>query len=817
MIKPDRSACLFASLFICSFLVLLSPVYSASNLEITPTVISHDFTGDLVIKAQVVNGSNTRIDFIPDYNGNGQADAFEIADSLQSYFVTDNRQFKIQDQVIPHVAGDYDSRMGWLEVRLPQNRLPFFYGSFVVRADDGAGAVEQVVHFQQNPTGIQVQGTIYQNGDEQNPTPAYVFILNDSEVDELNVFIPTDQEGNYSVWLSRAGSYGVIAMKPGMFSAIEEGAGQEIYREPGMNDPVNLNLVSAPDRLRTISGRVTNDQDDPIPFALMVAFPLEDDDMDIPVSVGLTDLNGEYELSVLDGVYGVGAVRLEFHGYVNSDEEIVLEDIVVSGEDVSGQDIQILTPVVSVIKGRILDGRTEQPYSPVEGRVIVEAYVPDGGDDRYFTASGIDRNGEFILGVLEETWKVEILPSSDLLSAGLVIPRFDPVAVGGNQVVDLGDIVLQEAAGSIRVQAINEDGLPLRDIGIYINYDGNWQHPNSGWVNTGEDGTAVFLVAEPGMYFTGPGFQSYEDYPFLISPPGVYLDVAQGEMESITFTMVQGGLIEGWFRGDGRGLVQGDIRIYPEDADSLLDWIENRFLYPPQDRPEGVSYWVPLPPGRYKVYAHNALSHAEDPFGFAPEFHSGKYDILQADVVEIPAVGSRVRVDFDLKRGGKLSGQVRMERNHQLVGVGRGVLVEAFLAGTQQRIAATTADWNVGAFDFHLPAGSYLFRLSPRQGTYIFSPTWHDRVLQRESATAVEISDFQLTRLDFLAEAIIWTIGDINLSGRVEGTDLFWFSTAWQQHPDSSPAALLSDFTDTDTIDAGDLAAWIRLFRHRNR
>jgi len=793
--------------------------FAVSNLTVTPAIVQEDYFDTLAVEFDLApSRQEALVEMRVDFNQDGQADGEDFA--IESFVVRDNEQFTIQGTVYPGVPGDSEPATGKVRIVLSQADERFFLGQYVIRVDDGAGAQQQGLEFRQEATSMQITGSVtLDHGAKQS---ALVMIEDDSEDGEFDIIIPA-YGGDFSAYLPRESTYLVVALMPGKVTLTEEGGGALVHRSPGDTDPVVLNVSSSD---RQISGRVVNEQSQPVPYVLVLGQWSEPEGEDEPLlglSVAKANENGEYSLAVTEGNWTITAVQTASQGYAESDS-IGLEDIAVGPSNVTAPDLVLPTRVTSLITGRLVRQGSGQPVSGL----LVEAFIPG---EETFSVAGTDDDGRFVLGVFENTWTVEIIETPRLVELQLIRPLPQSFSVGQGQVLDLGDIELGVPEAQIHIQVVDDGNQPLEGIGLYVNLHGSWEPEDHYWVETEADGRVTFLVPQVGSYLIGAGYQRYvapgeedyeryKDYKFLVSPSGVQVDIAAGEVESVSFTMTYGGLIEGYLRGGGHSVEIGEVRVYPKDVASLFDVQESKWLYPLDARPTGIDYWIPLPPGEYRVHANNVRDNQSDPFGYAPQFAHGKYDLRLADLITVPGVRQKARVDFDLVRGGKIRGEVFVNLSGGGQETAGGVRVEALDPVTLQRIGGTETAWSgdVGNYQLWLPADDYLLRARPALGTWIFEPVYYEEAADPEQAVVLYLNEFDdVSSLNIYATSIgPRTLGDIDRNGRVEPLDLFSLSTVWQAEVDTNVTSLLANEDDSDTIDAVDLLLWLDRFRRFN-
>ena len=366
---------------------------------------------------------------------------------------------------------------------------------------------------------------------------------------------------------------------------------------------------------------------------------------------------------------------------------------------------------------------------------------------------------------------------------------------------------------TLEVSAFDEMGNLMEGINIYAFFESDPLHINTRFETTDLDGVAELILEVPGRYLVGAGFQ--QD-PFLISPPGVEVELTRaGQVESVSLTMSSGGLIEGAVIGDGTSVQVGHVSVYSADAQSVFDQdklVSGIGLGIRDDLPLGTDYRIAVPPGTYRVLVTGALSAATDTWGFVDECAFDRYDLSQADPIVVPAVRKSVRVDFELARGARIGGMVFVNLPEGGTEPACGIRVEALDAISLQPVVRTTATWSppCGLFSLSLPAGNYLLRARSAIGTYLFEPVYYDQVLDPEQGQILSLGDFETrTNLDFYGQAIVRTLGDVFLDGRIDGLDLFLFASVWGTDAGESVISLLANCHDDPPIDARDLLTWL--------
>jgi hypothetical protein len=436
---------------------------AASNLTIDPVVFhQNNLVAALIyVFVDVEPGSRSRLDFILDYGRDGTVNGDDYP--LFTYFITEGQQLKVSDLAYPNVPGDFDNTQdGHLSAFVVIGMNNQYVVPFVVRIDDGNGAAQAVLEALTVSPGYDVSGKVVRDADPGLGTPSLVFIDYVHELIQYRSIVATDEAGNFSTTVPWGGSYMVYAQAPGMVATVADGGGMSITRQTGSpTPPVNLNLTAT--GLREIRGRVEGPGGQGIPFASVYAVDLDPSgtsEYPLALSMGIADETGGYTVPVVDGKWSLVAPGLHVRGFVEDDEDIGLEDIAVSGSDVTGQTIVAKHPIESLVTRRLFRGDTNPPavLPGVTGLVYREEA---GGEEWWFDAKGTSNQGRFILGAFGGEWTFEVVESNFPVGANLAPPLPRIVTVTTGEVLDLGDIYLYP--GYDRVQHLILNGKEHRN------------------------------------------------------------------------------------------------------------------------------------------------------------------------------------------------------------------------------------------------------------------------------------------------------------------------------------------------------------------
>lgn len=220
----------------------------------------------------------------------------------------------------------------------------------------------------------------------------------------------------------------------------------------------------------------------------------------------------------------------------------------------------------------------------------------------------------------------------------------------------------------------------------------------------GSDGSYSVSVA-PGTYilhFAGEGrvhsefwddARTKEEAAPLTVEPGQSLDGIDAQLASAT-------VISGVVRADGAPIGEAMIEVM---ADGL-------FVGMTLTRPDGA-YEIVLPAGTYTVRARVSANGHE----YATQYFQAAPTLSQAKLIALGSDGDQTGVDFDLARGGDITGIVSASIG-ELPGTGAEVVPYLWSDGEWREVAAmwTTdkyafglSQWGVGVTGGPLPAGTY--------------------------------------------------------------------------------------------------------------
>ncbi len=442
----------FFRLFLSGMVIAMTwECHAAINLIINSVLVQtgEKWIARINVDVNVASGSQSRLDFILDYAKDGIVNGEDFP--LFSFLVTEGKRFKISGLAYPNIPGDLDdAQNGHLSVFVPIGMDVQYFVPLIVQIDDGFGAVRAPLNFQPTQTGYEISGKVYRDFNPGLGTPSLVFIEYMDENNEHQTVVATDSSGNYSTRVPWAGTYVVYALNPRMVAVAANGGGAQIQRGEGLPaSPVNLNLTSI--GLRKIRGKVKGPLQEGIPLALIYASAGDPDSEggETAASIAIADLNGNYELPVVNGQWFLEALNLHTRGYVEDDDGIGLENIAVTGWDVAGKDITALHPIKSLVTGRLLRGDTIPPQALPGVTTIVHQEL-GGGSERWFDAKGSNTDGSFVLGAFDGQWFFQISPDNLPVGANLICPSGWPVTIPSFGVLDLGDLILYPACNRVQ-------------------------------------------------------------------------------------------------------------------------------------------------------------------------------------------------------------------------------------------------------------------------------------------------------------------------------------------------------------------------------
>jgi RNA polymerase sigma factor (sigma-70 family) len=255
-----------------------------------------------------------------------------------------------------------------------------------------------------------------------------------------------------------------------------------------------------------------------------------------------------------DGAFilqGLEAKRYEVTAYAEGYVFARLEDV-----PTGTSNLRIVLDRMGVIEGRVIDGRTGQPVSECEVAVRTPEHMALENWTNLSFSRFMNDTGAFRVDNRSQGRYVVVARAPGLF------PETVETQVQHGQTVTIPDIVLRPGAVA-HVTVVNAQGQPLSGAEVYAN---DWSNLNrqsrldNGSIKTNTEGLATLKNFVPGKNLI---YVTHSDYV----PSQFELDVHADATLSRTFTLLEGGVLEGVVTADGSPVPDTQIRLSYADAD----------------------------------------------------------------------------------------------------------------------------------------------------------------------------------------------------------------------------------------------------------
>ncbi|MCC6694796.1 MAG: sigma-70 family RNA polymerase sigma factor [Candidatus Hydrogenedentes bacterium] len=287
----------------------------------------------------------------------------------------------------------------------------------------------------------------------------------------------------------------------------------------------------------TISGRIVDDSGAPV----------------VGAQIRASGSGGPQPPSDKDGSFTVHGIErsqcdliIQARGYA----EQRIEDI-----STGTTELRVVMERIGSVQGRVIDGRTGQPVPEFEVAVTApEVFERENGANLRYTRFVNDTG---VFGVDNLSPGVYVVTAR---AAGLFPASAESVMVSG-QATTVPDLVLGPGA-DVHVTVVNSQGQPLPDAAVYAN---NWPdlstqlRPDKVSAQTGLDGHCTLENLVPGSNLI---YVSHADYV----PSQYSLDIQAGMSLSKTFTLSEGGVLEGVVTDRGKVVPGRNVALHYTDA-----------------------------------------------------------------------------------------------------------------------------------------------------------------------------------------------------------------------------------------------------------
>ncbi|MBI4253063.1 carboxypeptidase regulatory-like domain-containing protein [Candidatus Uhrbacteria bacterium] len=346
-------------------------------------------------------------------------------------------------------------------------------------------------------------------------------------------------------------------------SIVDSNASADVYRDAilvtnsGSGGASDL-IFRVPRGERSISGRVLDDNGGPIAFAVVNAEEVDEDGRVIGARVERpTDATGQFTLFVTDG-------RFRLRAIAPTAGEIPGKTVVLSGKNVSGQDMRVSLAQYGTVKGRVTRG----------GRGVSGAFVSIAGSAGTGAVT-TDTDGNYSIRVKAGSgYSVEAM----VKGAGRLAPIENVIVTAGQTISEKNFAINTPGTVVVTVAGVTDAFVDVRDA-----------HFNG-------DGTSLNSV--PGQYRVSvpPGTYTvtaqHPRYGVIGKKSGV--TISSGTIATVSFTLPTSFVAQ--------GMIVSDENACKENvAVSVVDTENGRLIEATTDI--GGAYVLTLSPGIYAMTA----------------------------------------------------------------------------------------------------------------------------------------------------------------------------------------------------------------------
>ena len=721
-------------------ITLLSAVAtSAATLTLTPSTIAWNTNTWVGFDVNgIANGASVDLEWYVDVNRNGLVDGddlllaqFRLKDGLTNAFGAHIIACDTNGVADGRITGRF-SFHGLTDLA----RIWRATGSYVWRAvhTNGVAITSAVFTVTQPTTTAWISGTVRALTNMATMTgPRLPGALVVPETFSLiSGGMPatwTDTNGNFVIFipddLTTHDVAALMAVKPGYVSipATEGGEPLSVYAFTGpldqggnaMAEPLFV-VPPLPGAVPTVSGTITDDNNEPLGGVLLMIMPEDDEEEDI-MALGISQPDGTFSIPWLNECWSGMVVSmsplLNMRGYVGAGAFFER-----ASGDISG--IHLISPVATTL-ARVQVKKSESPGGVIGARINMFGDMT-GSESYSFNADGlaelclveggegmaeIDRDS---LRPLRRLCPLDIEEGLSFPPSGIytqVTFMTDPGYMLSGRVMDT--LMNPLPGGNVYVRSTND----------YYRIDS--QQPNF-------DGYYELLV-DPGSYVAGTWGYVNVGYSDKTLPDIVV--VTDQDVGDLDFILEQSAIISGQVLGNGSPLADARVEAFEVVKNQWGGWDWNDFGMTWSDA-DGL-YQLHVPPGT------NYLVRASGPFGEAwLEMYYDHADDLEyatpiATSVETPATN----IHFNLEEGALIRGRV----------LGGGIPLEFAEVTAQTRNPLEGGGWvthgvawsytdEYGDYTLVVRVGtSYIIRAQATEGAWL--PRYYDNQPDDDSANPI--------------------------------------------------------------------------------
>lgn len=543
------------------FILLISSIFAASNVNVSPDTMNADTGAWLTVTADVASGSDIEIFLVVDYNGDGVKNG---PDFIIQYY-------KLKEGVAPIIPsspkpGDEDGANSHLQTTIGLWGAPMIAGKFIVNVKDSGAQAGDTLTINQPSTGQSVSGTLVNESD--TPIPGIIIA---QDVNENEWMILSNLDGTYTINLPTGICYvGGIAF--GLITDFEAESMQAVSLDS--EETITNVTLKVYNGVHTVSGRVSRTSGPGVPY-LMIWAETEGGSQDMASNV-ISDADGNFQIPVKTGLWEIGL------------DDTALNQRGLSGLswkeiDISGNVTDfnfVLDDADTYISGRV----TKKSDSTGIIGCNVLAYNNDDWEVSCFTRGP---DGSYVLLVKGGNWTVEV-DEDFIFQNEYILPQSQPVSPSSGSPATNVNFELEKSSSFIEAEVKESGaGTPVAGMGIWVN-DDNWNFMGS--KSTDTQGKAKFPVM-PGSYKVGLSSEDVFGRNYIM-PQNQDVSVATSETVKVVFSLVSAtASIEGTVTHDASPINNVTINL----LDNSFMWIGNL------GTSETGYYKFPVNPGTYYI------------------------------------------------------------------------------------------------------------------------------------------------------------------------------------------------------------------------
>ena len=429
--------------------------FAAVNFTVTPTAVSNTYTGTISLAITGLTNKTVVIQKFLDLNNNGVIDGGDIL--VQQFTLQDGTNFVIGVVTNFNVPGDLNATTGAITATLNFQNGDFMQnvvGNYLYELSQPKGGFTpltntfSVTNF---PYAQKFTGDVVSNGTSTTVSNAIVMLFPPGGNGGPAGGTVANNSGTYTIQ-APVGTYALVSFKSNYVCNF--GAPPVVTLGSGATVTTNLVLTNA---TNSISGKVVDASDPSIGLPGILLHPQSTDGL---IAIGFTDTNGNFNVPVTDGNWGIEAddTPLIVHGYLGLQSH--------NGTNVTAGATGVTLAIpkaTALIYGSVKDNL---------GNPLVGLDVGANDNNNLYETDGYtDANGNYVLGVLglgtDDSWWVQANGNNQLTNY-----VFSQETIDGN--ITNGTAVLQNftallATNHITGNVQDSSGNPIVGVGVNAN------------------------------------------------------------------------------------------------------------------------------------------------------------------------------------------------------------------------------------------------------------------------------------------------------------------------------------------------------------